>query len=212
VVIEGFAGGLMRKCAGKLEERERENLSIIRDQARKMTRFISDLLLFSRAGNKDIKRSDIEMGVLVQDVVGELQRGIQGRNVQFVVGDLPPAVGDPLMVRQALVNLMSNALKYSATRDAAVIEVGSVVYDGASAYFVRDNGVGFDADRKDRLFTLFNRLHSPREFEGTGMGLVIAKRIVNKHGGNIWAEGRVDEGATFYFTLSEGVAARAVER
>jgi signal transduction histidine kinase len=201
IVIEGFARNLLKRYAESLDDNGKENLSIIRDQARKMTRFINDLLSFCRASTKEVQKSDVDMNVLAHDIVEEMKKTISERSVQFVIHDLPIVWGDPSMIRQALVNLLSNALKYSRTREIAKIEIGGAEKEEANMYYVKDNGVGFDSDSTDKLFSLFNRLHSPQEFEGTGIGLVITKRIINKHGGRVWAGGKVNEGATFYFTL-----------
>jgi two-component system sensor kinase len=123
------------------------------------------------------------------------------QNIHIDTKDLPTAWGDESMIRQVLVNLLSNALKYTRPRDIAKIEIGGAEKEDANVYYVKDNGVGFDSASADKLFSPFKRLHSSEEFEGTGIGLVITERIVNKHDGRIWAEGKVDEGATFYFSL-----------
>ena len=201
VMIELFSRNLLKKYADKFDDYGKQNLSVIADQARKMTGFINDLLSFCRASTKDIQKSDIDMNVLVQNIAEEMKTTIGERTVQFEIQDLPVVWGDPSMIRQVLVNLLSNALKYSHTREITRIEIGGAEKKEGNIYYVKDNGVGFHSEDAGKLFNLFNRLHLSEDFEGTGIGLVIIKRIINKHGGHVWAEGRVNEGATFYFTL-----------
>ena len=201
VMIELFSRNLLKKYADKFDDYGKQNLSVIADQARKMTGFINDLLSFCRASTKDIQKSDIDMNVLVQNIAEEMKTTIGERTVQFEIQDLPVVWGDPSMIRQVLVNLLSNALKYSHTREITRIEIGGAEKKEGNIYYVKDNGVGFHSEDAGKLFSLFNRLHLSEDFEGTGIGLVIIKRIINKHGGHVWAEGRVNEGATFYFTL-----------
>ncbi len=201
IVIDWFSGNLQKKYAERLNEDQKEMLSGIREKAKQMTQLINDLLAFSRASTKEIQKSFIDMKALVQELSEEMKTTTGDRNVQFESKDLPVAWGDPPMIRQVLVNLLSNALKYSRAEEIARIEVGGTEKERESVYYVRDNGIGFDAGHADKLFSLFKRLHTSQEFEGTGLGLVIAKRIVEKHGGRIWAESKPDEGATFFFTL-----------
>jgi signal transduction histidine kinase len=201
MVVGGFARNLLKKSGIKLDDNEKEKLSIISEQAGKMTQFVKDLLAFSRASTKEINRSDIDMNMLVESVIEDLRMARGGRSVHIDTKDVPMAWGDESMIRQVLVNLLSNALKYTRPRDVAKIEIGGAEKEDANVYYVKDNGVGFDRASADKLFSPFKRLHSSEEFEGTGIGLVITERIVNKHDGRIWAEGKVDEGATFYFSL-----------
>jgi signal transduction histidine kinase len=201
MIVEWFSRNLLKKSGNKLDADERQNLSVINEQARKLTQFVKDLLSFSRASTKEIQKSDIDMNALWNSVTEEMKIMIGERSVQIDTKDLPVAWGDESLIRQAIVNLLSNALKYTGPRDIAKIEIGSAEKEKENIYYVKDNGVGFDSEYADKLFSLFERLHSSEEFEGTGIGLVIAKRIVNKHGGRIWAEGTVNEGATFYFSL-----------
>jgi light-regulated signal transduction histidine kinase (bacteriophytochrome) len=141
------------------------------------------------------------MSALAREVYSELAQGSDGREITCTVSSLAPAAGDPAMIRQVLVNLIANAIKFTATRATAVIEVGSQTGDGETVYFVRDNGVGFDMQYAGQLFGVFSRLHGSHEFEGTGIGLAIVKRVVEKHGGRVWAESAPDQGATFFFSL-----------
>ncbi len=201
IMIEWFSRNLLKKYRDKFDDYGKENLSVIADQARKMTGFINDLLSFCHASTKEIQKSDIDMNVLMHNIVEEMKTTIGERTVQFEIQDLPVVLGDPSMIRQVLLNLLSNAIKYSRTREITRIEIGGAEKEEGNIYYVKDNGVGFDSEDAGKLFSLFKRLHLSEDFEGTGIGLVIIKRIINKHGGRVWAEGRVNEGATFYFTL-----------
>lgn len=200
MVVEWFARNLLKKSGNKLDASELENLSLIGEHARMMTQFIKDLLSFSRASTKGIQKSDIDMNILLHNVIEEI-RISAGKNARFETRDLPAAWGDEALIRQVLVNLLSNALKYSQTRETARIEVGGDEKEQENIYYVKDNGIGFDSEYADKLFSPFERLPSSEKFEGTGIGLVISKRIVDKHGGRVWAEGKINEGATFYFSL-----------
>jgi light-regulated signal transduction histidine kinase (bacteriophytochrome) len=137
----------------------------------------------------------------VHEVVDELLPLEKGRTIDISIGEMPPGSGDPALVKQVFYNLLSNSLKFTRNRERAVIGIGSTESDEHTAYFVRDNGVGFDMKYVDKLFSVFQRLHDEKMYEGTGIGLAIAQRIIQRHGGQIWAEGKVDEGAAFYFTL-----------
>jgi two-component system sensor kinase len=201
VVIEGFARNLLKKSGDRLDDHAKEKLSSIGDQAAKMTRLIKDLLDFSHASTREIRKSDIDMNVLLHNVIEEMKIAADKRTVEFETKDLPVAWGDESLIRQVLVNLLSNAFKYSLPRERSKIESGGEEKEKENIYFVKDNGVGFDSAFTDKLFSPFQRLHSSEEFEGTGIGLAISKRIIHKHGGRIWAEGKLNEGATFYFTL-----------
>jgi len=201
MVVEWFARNLLKKSGDKLDADERENLSVIDEQAKKMTQFVKDLLTFCRASTREIQKSDIDMNLLCCRITEEMKITIGERSVQIDTKDLPVAWGDESLIRQVLTNLLYNALKYTGPRDLATIEIGGAEKEQQNIYYVKDNGVGFDSEYADKLFSLFKRLHSSAAFEGTGIGLVIVKRIVNKHGGQVWAEGKVNEGATFYFSL-----------
>jgi light-regulated signal transduction histidine kinase (bacteriophytochrome) len=166
-----------------------------------MAQLIDDLLAFSRLGRQSMAPSNIDMTALAQAVFDTCASQAPDRRCQFILHPLPPAQGDPALLRQVLVNLLSNAIKFSKPRDAAVIEVGSRQEEGQVVYYVKDNGVGFDMNYASKLFGVFQRLHSTEEFEGTGVGLAIVQRVIHRHGGRVWAEGKVNEGATFHFTL-----------
>ena len=176
-------------------------LRVVRDSARDMGRLVNDLLAFSRLSRKDLKMTRIETGEAVQDARRQAEAGTADRIIRWEIGDLPAAFGDGAMIRQVLVNLLSNAVKFTRPRQKAVIAVEGRDEGDQVRYAVIDNGVGFDMTYKDKLFCVFQRLHTSDEFEGTGIGLALVQRIVQRHGGRVWAEGKVDEGATFCFTL-----------
>ena len=167
-----------------------------------MGNLIDDLLTFSRLGRQALKATELDMYTLSQTVFQELIKFEPGRNVRLNVSpDLPRGYGDPTLVQQLLVNLLSNALKFSRPRAPAVIEIEGKVNESYCLYNIRDNGVGFDMRYSKKLFGVFDRLHSMEEFEGTGVGLAIVYRVIKRHGGQVWAESVLNEGATFSFTL-----------
>jgi signal transduction histidine kinase len=209
-VIEDFGPALPAECSRLLR--------IIRTSAQHMGQLIDDLLMFSRLGRQAVSRVETDTAKLVNAAIGDLEAQLKGRRIEFLVGPLPPMSCDPALMRQVWVNLLSNAAKYSAKREHAVVEVGFKEQGVEGFYFVRDNGSGFDMRYANKLFGVFQRLHRADEFEGTGVGLAIVHRVVIRHGGRIWAEGVVDEGATFSFTVprpavtSAAVAARPAEK
>jgi two-component system sensor kinase len=192
---------LFEEYLDKLDDEGKRLLHIIRGNTDKMSELIDDLLSLSRIGRRDIELSDIDMDKLIQAVCNEIETATSERNLQINLKPLPPARGDEGMIRQVFVNLMANAVKFARSREAAMIEVGGYAKESGNVYYVRDNGIGFDMQYIDKLFGAFQRLHSGEEFEGTGIGLAIVKRIINQLGGKVWAEGRENEGSTFYFTL-----------
>ncbi|MBE0556974.1 MAG: PAS domain-containing protein [Proteobacteria bacterium] len=199
--IEGFSRMLIRNAGEKLDEDSRRRLGMISDNVRKMGQLIDDLLAFSRLGRAAVSPSHLDMGELAGEVWDEL-RGINpDRCLELGRGPLPAAFGDRALIRQVLANLLSNAVKFTRNRDAAVIEIGGSRNGSEVRYYVKDNGTGFDMRFYDKLFTVFQRLHSEEEFEGTGVGLAIVQRIIHRHGGRVWAEGEVDRGASFFFSL-----------
>jgi PAS domain S-box-containing protein len=199
--IDGFSHILLSDYTDKLDEDGKRMLGLVRDNTSRMGQLIEDILQFSRTGRLELSRSMVDMEAMAQAVLAEL-RG-QGIPAGLVVdiGHLPAAAGDSSMMRQVWVNLLSNALKFSRTRETPTIEVGGAIAGNEIVYHVKDNGVGFDMQYADKLFGVFQRLHTEREFEGTGIGLAIVKRIIARHGGRVWAEGKVGEGAAFYFSL-----------
>jgi len=199
--IEGFSNILIQDYAGKLDDEGKRLLNVVLNNADRMSQLIDDILKFSRTGRLEISFSEIDMDKMVHTVVEELQPFSAGSKLQMKIEHIPPTTGDRAMMHQVFVNLLSNAIKFSRTREIPRIQVGATVKDGETIYFVRDNGVGFDMQSADKLFGVFKRLHSTEEFEGTGIGLAIVKRIITRHGGRVWAEAKVNQGATFYFAL-----------
>jgi len=201
--VDGFSQALAEDCASLLPEEGRHYLRTIRDSAQRMGALIDDLLVFSRLGRQSLKMRPIQMGRLVQTALDELCGPREGRQIDLRIGELPPCQGDPALLKQVWINLLSNAIKYTRHRPLALIEVGCTP---EGAYFVRDNGTGFDMRYADKLFQVFQRFHRAEDFEGTGVGLAIVQRVVQRHGGRVWADAQVDRGAIFYFTLEENVA------
>lgn len=202
--IDGFSRVVLADYGEQLDEEGRRFLNIIRTNTQIMSQLIDDLLALSRFGRQKIAVSDIDMEALVKAVFEELKPGVSERKIDFIVKPLPRAMGDRVLLRQVWANLLSNALKFTTPREAAVIEVEGRREKDEHVYSVRDNGVGFDMRYADKLFGVFQRLHGMDEFEGTGVGLAIVQRIIYRHGGRVWGEGKVDEGATFYFALPAG--------
>ncbi len=200
--IQGFARILETSAAGKLDDTERENLGKIRDAAARMSQMIEDLLTFARIGRAELRRNPVAMDALVEETLSQLQPDLDHRNVIWDVQPLPEVLGDRNLLRHVWANLVGNALKYSRPRDPAKIEISAIVQDSEVIFQVRDNGVGFDMNYADRLFGVFQRLHTDKQFEGTGIGLANVRRIVQRHGGRTWAESRDGEGATFYFSMT----------
>jgi signal transduction histidine kinase len=198
--INAMTGFLKAQYYEQLNEDGREMLDMILQSAASMQTLIQDLLAFSKAGQAALKISLIDMNKMVQDIWEEIQPQVSPRAV-LKLNKLPPAQADPVLIRQVLTNLLSNALKYSAKKEAPVVEAGSYADKDQQVYFVRDNGVGFDMRYADKLFQVFQRLHSAQEYEGNGVGLAIIQNIISRHGGKVWAESRPGEGAVFYFSL-----------
>jgi len=199
--IDGFCSILQAEHGKDLSPEGKHLVEKIRQNTVQMADLIDGILEFSRAGRKAIQRERIDMQALTLKVLGELAASRRGRQVETVIGDLPACMADPLLIRQVLQNLLSNALKFSRCRDISRIEVGSYDGDGGQpVYFVRDNGVGVDMKYADRLFKVFERLHDGREYEGTGIGLAIVESIIKRHGGKVWIESGIDKGFSCYFT------------
>lgn len=202
--IDGFSRIMLEDCADRLDDEGRRFLNIIRSNTQKMGLLIDDLLAFSRLGRQEIRRMDTDMEALVTSVVESLRATVPERVLQFDVKHLPPAYGDRSMLQQVFMNLLSNAIKYTRPKEKAVIEIGCWSEGDENTYYVKDNGVGFEMEYVNKLFGVFQRLHSEEEFEGTGVGLAIVQRVIHRHSGRVWAEGKLNEGATFYFTLPGG--------
>ncbi len=199
--IDGFANILLEEYYEKLDEEGKRLLNVIRDGSQKMGHLIDDLLAFSRIGRRELAISQIDMKTLANSIYYEVTSEEVREKILFSVSDLPYALGDTTMIRQLWTNLLSNAVKFSSKKEKPVIEISSNVENGKIVYCIKDNGVGFDMRYYEKLFGVFQRLHSEAEFQGTGVGLAIAKRIVTRHGGNIRAESGLNVGATFYFSL-----------
>src|SRR5436190_15683877 len=199
--VEGFIEILQNAKGPSLDEEARSYLHTISDSARQMGRLIDDLLSFSRTARVELSKTRIDMADLVQSVIRELRPEPENRQVDWTVRKLPQVQADPALLRQVMLNLLSNALKYTRTRQPARIEIGSTSTQNEEIIFVRDNGVGFDMRYAHKLFGVFQRLHRAAEFEGTGVGLANVRRIIVRHGGRVWAESKPGEGATFYFSL-----------
>jgi PAS domain S-box-containing protein len=202
--MSGFAELLQRNAASVLNEKSQRYMLMILESAKRMGNLIDDLLAFSRIGRAETHKKIVNLDQLVNEAVSEVRQETDGRDIVWKVGALPTLYGDGSMLRLALVNLISNAAKFSRTRSKAEIEIGCAEQNANSVViFVRDNGVGFNMKYVSKLFGVFQRLHPPEAFEGTGIGLATVQRIVHRHGGRIWAESLVDQGATFYFSLSK---------
>jgi PAS domain S-box-containing protein len=198
--IDGFSRIVLEDYAGRLDAEGRRLLGVIRDNSRKMGQLIDDLLEYSRLGRKPLASADIDMKRLVEEVLGELPAS-GGSAPRLALGELPPARGDATLLKRVWANLLGNAVKFSAKREQPVIEVSGRENGAQYMYCVKDNGAGFDMRYYGKLFNVFQRLHREDEFEGTGVGLAIVQRVISRHGGRVWAEGQVDAGAAFYFSL-----------
>lgn len=199
--IDGFANALVEDHSGQLEGEGLRYLNIIRENTQRMGQLIDDLLAYSRLGRKEPSFEPIDMKALTRAVAEDLESAGEADHSALRVCDMPAATGDRTLLRQVLSNLLSNAFKFSSTREQPLVEVGGREEPEENVYWVRDNGVGFDMAYAHKLFTIFQRLHSMKEFPGTGVGLAIVQRVMQKHGGRVWAEAAVNRGATFYFAL-----------
>ncbi len=199
--MESFARLLAEECGEQLSPEGQAYLRLVRDNTSAMSGLIEGLLSFSRTSRQPLKKQTIQPADVVRQVLTDLCPAQEERPQEIVIGDLPECEADPVLFKQVWVNLLSNAFKFSRLRPTPRIEVGYRIIDGRGAYFVKDNGVGFDTAQLDRLFGVFQRLHSDEDYEGTGVGLAIVDRIIRRHGGRVWAEAQLDKGATFFFTL-----------
>jgi len=199
--IDGYSRMILRKHADRFDDDALGKFNVIRDNTRMMGQLIDDLLAFSRLGRAQLSKVMLDIGELIREIWEELKAINPDRRLTLKIAEIPPCRGDRGLIKQVLVNILSNAVKFTRGREEALIEAGGYNKDGEIVYYVRDNGVGFDMQYHDKMFGVFQRLHSADEFEGTGVGLAIVQRIIHRHGGRIWAEGKIDRGACFYFSL-----------
>jgi signal transduction histidine kinase len=209
--VVGYSELLQKQASSVLDEKSRRFMQTILESAKRMGNLIDDLLGFSRIGRAETKKAAVNLEQLVREVVAELRQETNGRDIDWKIGALPVCYGDRSMLKIVLVNLVSNAVKFTRLQSRAEIQIGCAEgKENQVEVFVRDNGAGFDMQYVNKLFGVFQRLHRPEEFEGTGIGLATAQRIIHRHGGQMRAEGAVDQGATFYFSLPK--AQDAAER
>lgn len=199
--IDGFTQILVEDYGSKLDDEGRRIATIIRASTVQMGKLIDDLLSFSRLGRQEVVKGAVSMKTLVDEVYQELKKTTSARDIAFTMGELPDARADINMMRVVWTNLLSNATKFTSKKEKATIEVGSTSDERNVTYYVKDNGAGFDMKYIDKLFGVFQRLHSVEDFEGTGVGLANVKRVIERHDGTVRAESIIGEGATFYFTL-----------
>lgn len=200
--IAGFTALFQKHADAVLDDKGRHHIDMILDSAKRMGTLVDDLLAFSRIGRAETQKTTIHLEKLIKGVVAEIAPDTQGRNIVWRIGSLPICYGDPSMLRLVFANLVANAVKFTRTREQAEIEIDSLNHKPDEVVvFVKDNGVGFDMKYNDKLFGVFQRLHSQEAFEGTGIGLATVQRIVHRHGGQVWAEGSIEQGATFYVAL-----------
>jgi PAS domain S-box-containing protein len=199
--IDGFSQMILKKEGDRFDEDTRDKFQVIRSGTQKMNQLIDDLLSFAHIARMEPSVSKLDMQGLFHVAWQELQRDNHDRVISLKINKLPECMGDRNLMLQVCTNILSNAVKFTKLRNVALIETGGYLKNNECVYFVKDNGTGFDMAYHDKLFGVFQRLHSDTEYEGTGIGLALVKRIVNRHGGRVWAEGKVDKGATFYFTL-----------
>jgi light-regulated signal transduction histidine kinase (bacteriophytochrome) len=200
--ISGYTSILLQDLPD-IPDKDRKYLELLRRNAHDMGKLIDDLLNFSRVGQRPLQREQVFTSAIIQDILRDIRHDPAYSRVEFRVGDLPSCHADPLFVKQVFTNLISNALKFTRTRDLPVIEVGSLVQDGRQMFSVRDNGVGFDMRYSQKIFGVFERLHDEKEYEGTGVGLAIVHRIIEMHGGIIRVESEPGRGTTFLFTFGD---------
>jgi light-regulated signal transduction histidine kinase (bacteriophytochrome) len=201
IAISGFTRLLLEKYSGYLDSKGQHYLNIIRASTQNMYRLIDDLLGFFHLGHQKIEPSNIEIREIAGALFEELKNIAPERMLYLNIKPLPPAYGDRSMIRQVFMNLLSNAIKFTKFKETGMIEIGGWIQNGENIYYVRDNGAGFDMKKANELFSVFKRLHNAEEFEGNGVGLALVQRIIHRHGGRVWAEGKINEGATFYFSL-----------
>ena len=208
--VAGYSELLQKHAASLLDEKSRRYVQIILESSKRMGNLIDDLLAFSRIGRAETRKTPVNLNQIVEGVVAEIVQDNRGRDIIWKINPLPVCYGDRAMLRLVIVNLLSNAVKFTGMRAQAEIEIGHADGENEAELFVRDNGAGFDMQYANKLFGVFQRLHHTEEFEGTGIGLATFQRIIHRHGGNVRAEGGIDQGATFYFSLpkARGIAER----
>jgi signal transduction histidine kinase/CheY-like chemotaxis protein len=204
--IDGFSSIVLRDHAAALPAEGQRYLGLVREGAQQMARLIDDLLTYAKTARQPIAKRTVSLKELVNQCLEEFRGEIAERKAEVAVGNLPDCQADPVLLKQALINLLGNALKYTRKQPRAKIEVGCRSENGEQAIYVKDNGAGFDMKHSGKLFGVFQRLHHKEDFEGTGVGLAIVQRVVHRHGGRVWAEAEPDKGATFYFTLGKDTA------
>lgn len=199
--IHMFTEAILRHCGGALSSECRTHIQSIFEQTEYMKELINRLLKFSQAAFKEIKKEKVDLGTIAERIAVNLRMQTPERRVTFIVAKKIEVKGDKYLLREVLENLIGNAWKFTRMKESAVIEVGETEYEGKAVYFVRDNGIGFDAGQASKLFESFQILHDRKEFNGYGIGLATVKNIIQRHGGQVWAEGEIGRGATFYFSL-----------
>ncbi|MBE0556892.1 MAG: two-component sensor histidine kinase [Proteobacteria bacterium] len=202
--IDGYSRMILKRQGERFDEDTRNKFEIIRSNVQKMGQLITDLLAFSRLGRKQLSIAVVDMEAVVKEAWEEQESVNHNRAMTLRIDSMPMGMGDRALLHQVVENLLSNAVKFAGSRGEVIVEAGGYGEGTENVYTIKDNGAGFDMAYYDKLFGMFQRLHNPDEYEGTGVGLAIAQRIVNRHGGRIWAEGKIDEGACFYFSLPRG--------
>jgi signal transduction histidine kinase len=201
--IDGYSRMILRGQGNSFDENTRHQFQMIRSNVENMGRLIEDLLSFSHLGKREVTRTNIDPGELIREVWEELVSINPGRSLVLNVEPMAAVQGDRILIRQVYSNLLGNAVKFSRSRETSVVEAGALIVDGETIYYVQDNGIGFDMQYHDKLFGVFQRVHSAHEYEGTGIGLALVQRIIQRHGGRVWARGEVDKGTTFFFTIPD---------
>jgi PAS domain S-box-containing protein len=204
--IDGYSRMILKQQGDTFDEKTTRLFDVIRSSTKIMSKLIDDLLALSRLGREALSLSRFNMKDLTKDVWEELKAANPDRPIDLKIGQLPRGRGDRSLIKQVLVNILSNAIKFTRIREVPLIEMGGYGEATENVYYVRDNGIGFDMQYHDKLFGVFQRLHSAADYEGTGVGLAIVQRIIHRHGGRVWAESEVDKGATFYFSLPTDIA------
>ena len=203
--INGFSSILESEYADKLNEEGKRILGVVRQNAQKMDQLISDLLALSRVSRGDLRCIPIDMKNMAESVFRELATPDVIDKFQFNVDEIPTVEADPTLMNQVWTNLISNAIKYTFPKEQGKIDIGATEEENSITYYIRDNGVGYDSQNGDKLFGLFQRFHNERDFEGTGIGLAIVKRIIDRHHGKIWSKSTLNEGAEFYFSIPKNL-------